>query len=669
MGGGQITSCQGKQVKLRTTFAIMITITFAVVSFPTVLAISPPSIIGGGPFGLLRATGAEETQSTESLASQGPTPDSAGGTVVATIPVGNGPHGAAYNSGNGYVYVTNEGSNKVSVIKGTIVVAMISVGIYPEGAAYNSENGYIYVTNDGSNNVSVINGTVVVATIPVGNGPDGAAYNSGNGYIYVTNEISHNVSVINGTALIATIPVGKYPRGVTYNSGNGYVYVTNDGSNDVSVIDGTTVVATIPVGNGPWAAGYNSRNGYVYVANLGSNNVSVINGTTVVATIPAGTTPAGVAYNTGNGYVYLTNAGENFVSVIDGTTVVETIPVGNGPYGVAYDGGDGCVYVTNALSDNVSVICPPLAGPPTVMASVTGDKGTNGWFKRPATLTLTAEDTGGGVKVITYSVAGGAWQNYAAPLTFSDGTYVVKYTATDWAGNSAHVETVVIRVDSAPPRVHAFVSGTRGAEGWFTSLAGLSLNASDTGSGVQRLDYRLDRGAARNYSGPITLSEGLHSINATAADVAGNVALDSIEVRIDATPPVLQLTTLPATVSTGMATVSWSGYDNISGISGYELSVDRGMRHSVGLNASFTGSLPDGSHTITIWAVDAAGNAVSRSVTLNVDTNIFSPSGPYAGTPTYSIIVAAAAVAGFFFWKRRRRVSPPPASPPQGGSA
>ena len=118
-----------------------------------------------------------------------------------------------------------------------------------------------------------------------------------------------------------------------------------------------------------------------------------------------------------------------------------------------------------------------------------------------------------------------------------------------------------------------------------------------------------------------------------------------------------------------MATVSWSGYDNISGISGYEVSVDRGVRHSVGLNASFTGSLPDGSHTITVWAVDAAGNTVSRSVTLNVDTNIFSPSGPYAGTPTYSIIVAAAAVAGFFFWKRRRRVSPPPGSPPQGGSA
>src|SRR5436305_12618164 len=33
------------------------------------------------------------------------------------------------------------------------------------------------------------------------------------------------------------------------------------------------------------------------------------------------------------------------------------------------------------------------------------------------------------------------------------------------------------------------------------------------------------------------------------------------------------------------------------------------------MNTSFIVSLPDGSHTITVWAVDAAGNNVSRFVT------------------------------------------------------
>lgn len=336
--------------------------------------------------------------------------------------------------------------------------------------------------------------------------------------------------------------------------------------------------------------------------------------------------------------------------------------LGDFPYQI--DGMNSDLYPLLAV--NLSI---PPHGPPIVTENVTGTQGTNGWFKSPATLTLTATDTGGGVKVITYTLDGGAWQNYSAPLRFFDGTYVVRYTATDWAGNSADVNIVVLRVDSAPPSVHAFVSGTPGANGWFTSLTSVSLNASDNGSGIQRLSYRLDGGAAQDYAGPITLSEGVHFINATATDVAGNIAVDSIEVRVDAIPPVLQLKALAATVTTAIVTVSWTGSDSTSGVSSYEVSVDGGVRHRVGINSSFTTRLTDGSHTITVWAFDVAGNSVSQSVTFGIDTNIFSPSGPYAGAPTYGMIVAAAAVAGLVLWRRRRRVSPPPGSPPQEGAA
>src|SRR5438093_1462718 len=472
----------------------------------------------------------------------------------------------------------------------------------------------------------------------------------------------------NGT-VVATIPVGNGPIGVGYSGGSGYVYVTNYESNSVSVIDRTTVVATIRVGNGPAAAGYDGGNGYVYVANELSNNVSVINRTTVVGTVAVGNQPEGVGYDNRSGYIYVANFGSNNVSVISRTTVVATVFVGTAPYGVGYDSANRYVYVANFGSSTVSVISPPPPSPPVVTASAAGDQGTNGWFTSPATLTLTATDTGSGVRVITYSVAGGPWQNYAAPLTFSDGTYVVNYTATDWAGNTADVNTLVLRVDSVPPRIDAFESGTVGANGWFTSLTIVSLNASDNGSGVQRLSYRLDDEATEDYSGPITLSEGVRFINATATDVAGNIAVDPIEVRVDVTPPVLQPKALPPTVTTGSVTMSWSGNDNTSGISRYEVSVDGGARQGVGMNTSFIVSLPDGSHTITVWAVDAAGNNVSRFVTFRVDTNTFSPSGPYASVLTYGIIVTAAAVAGLFLWRRRRRASPPPASPPQGGGA
>src|SRR5438876_197587 len=176
-----------------------------------------------------------ERQSTEGFAASALTADSGGGTVVATIPVGGNPAGVAYNSGNGYVYVTNPFSDIVSVINGTTVVATVPVEYNPSGVAYDSGNGYVYVAND-TTYVSVINGTTVVATVPVGGEPNALAYDSENGYVYVTNSDSQTVSVISGTVVVATVPVGDGPSGVAYDSGNGYLYVSNYCSGTVSVI-------------------------------------------------------------------------------------------------------------------------------------------------------------------------------------------------------------------------------------------------------------------------------------------------------------------------------------------------------------------------------------------------------------------------------------------------
>ena len=67
-----------------------------------------------------------------------------------------------------------------------------------------------------------------------------------------------------------------------------------------------------------------------------------------------------------------------------------------------------------------------------------------------------------------------------------------------------------------------------------------------------------------------------------------------------------------------------------------------------------------------MWAVDAAGNNAYASVTVRVDTNLFSPSGPYAGAPTYAIlaVVAAVSIALVLLRRRRGRQTPPTPPPP-----
>ena len=79
-------------------------------------------------------------------------------SVVATVNVGSSPDGAAYDSGQGEVFVANSGSNTVSVISDSsnTVTAAVNVGSNPFGVAYDSGKGEVFVPNFGSNTVSVI---------------------------------------------------------------------------------------------------------------------------------------------------------------------------------------------------------------------------------------------------------------------------------------------------------------------------------------------------------------------------------------------------------------------------------------------------------------------------------------------------------------------------------
>ena len=130
----------------------------------------------------------------------------------------------------------------LSLLNGTLINGNFfnTNGNAPVWIAFDSSNGYIYVTNSGSNSVSVINGATdsVITSIPVGSEPYGVTFDSSNGYIYVTNYGSNSVSVINGATdgVVTSIPVGSEPAGITFDSSNGYIYVANYNSGTISII-------------------------------------------------------------------------------------------------------------------------------------------------------------------------------------------------------------------------------------------------------------------------------------------------------------------------------------------------------------------------------------------------------------------------------------------------
>ncbi|WP_152311605.1 YncE family protein, partial [Mycobacterium tuberculosis] len=112
----------------------------------------------------------------------------------------NDPHGVAVNPG-GNIYVTNQGSNTVSVIDPVTntVTGSITDGNGPSGVAVSPVTGLVFVTNFDSNTVSVIDpttNTVTGSPITVGTAPTGVAVNPVTGEVYVTNFAGDTVSVI-----------------------------------------------------------------------------------------------------------------------------------------------------------------------------------------------------------------------------------------------------------------------------------------------------------------------------------------------------------------------------------------------------------------------------------------------------------------------------------------
>lgn len=340
-----------------------------------------------------------------------------GPSVVATVPVGPNPIGAAYDAGTGQVFVANLGStpgaefvaSNVSVISDTTDQAMASVPveIEPWAVAYDAATGQVFVTNIGNTTVSVISDRTdtSAATVSLGTStyPWAMTYDAAKGEVFVASEATNNVKVISDVTdtVVATIPVGSGSDGAVYDPAKGEVFVATASDNVTGINDTTDkVVATVPVGSEPGGLAYDTAKGEVFVT--GDNDVMVINDTTdkIVATVPVGSSPLQAVYDPAKGEVFVTNcglgtfcvgSGSGNVTVINDTTdkVVAWVPVGSNPDGVAYDAAKGEVFVTNTGSNSVSVIADgsvPPAYPlrfttsPTKCGSITfnGTTYTNG---------------------------------------------------------------------------------------------------------------------------------------------------------------------------------------------------------------------------------------------------------------------------------------------------
>ncbi|MEV0946128.1 YncE family protein [Rhodococcus sp. NPDC049939] len=370
--------------------------------------ITVPSYRGGDP-GPRPRTGRRRTAGLAAALTAGlmlaAAPTAHADTLTKVIRVGGGPSEVAITPNGKRAYVTNSGSDTVSVINTFTqrVTDTIEVGDRPTGVAITPDGTRAYVTNSNVDTVSVISTATntVTTTIKVGDGANAVAITGNGTRAYVTNLTDDTVSVIDipTNTVTTTIKVDDQPRevAITPDSNRAYVIHPNeddgsippnaDDSGRVSVIDTATnsVTNTIEVDGDPYGVAITPDGTHAYITTV--NGVSVIDTrtNTVTDTVWVGF-DGDVAITPDGTQAYVTQGwGINTVSVIDTSTntVTDTVAVGpwfeavsvRGTSGVAITPDGTRAYVTHEEQVWVSVI----AIGDSLLAGSLGSSGSAAW--------------------------------------------------------------------------------------------------------------------------------------------------------------------------------------------------------------------------------------------------------------------------------------------------
>lgn len=216
--------------------------------------------------------------------------------------------------------------------------------------------------------------------------------------------------------------------------------------------------------------------------------------------------------------------------------------------------------------------------------------------------------------------------------------------------------------DSTPPTV-SMTAPTAGST--VSGTATLSANASDTGSGVQSVQFKVDGNAVGSpvTSSPYSITwnsasvaNGSHTITAVATDVAGNTATSSgVTVTVNnsttcSTSPSVPtgLAVTGTTVST--ASLSWNASSPGANctLKGYEVYRNSTLVTTVTSGTTFTdsGLTPSTSYSYTIDAVDTSSPAHKSAQTSAVNaTTKADTTAPSVPTNLQQALVTSTSIA------------------------
>jgi PQQ-dependent catabolism-associated beta-propeller protein len=277
-------------------------------------------------------------------------------------------------AGTGYIFVSNERSNDISVLAPDTyaLVKSIPTSRRPRDMHFNQDHTLLYVACGDDDVIDVIDVATleVVDQIPTGPSPEMFEFNADFSMIYVSNEENSTAQVIDveQKLIIHEIPTGAEPEGVMLSEDGRELYITSEIADMVHFVDVElgVVVDNVVVGTRPRR--FALLQNELWVTDELSGQVSIIDRTThqVTHTLeflppgfrPVDVTPVGIAWTKDQSTVLVTLGRANHIAFINTATkeIESYVLVGSRSWGVDLSPDESVAYVSNGLSDDLSIV-------------------------------------------------------------------------------------------------------------------------------------------------------------------------------------------------------------------------------------------------------------------------------------------------------------------------
>ncbi|MGW8168568.1 MAG: Ig-like domain-containing protein [Sulfurovaceae bacterium] len=381
--------------------------------------------------------------------------------------------------------------------------------------------------------------------------------------------------------------------------------------------------------------------------------------------------------------------------VIGEETATDWMPLvlgllGAGALAALASGGGGSKPVDNMAPESLTIIVTDDVNPDTgviVSTDITTLKAAASSTAYPVTddntptisgvteagATVTIKDGAATLTTVTADANGNYTFTPTTPL--SEGTHSITVTATDAAGNPITETTGYFTIDTTPPKSISMtvaddvapITGEIANNGVTDDTTPTISGKTEAGATVTIADgttvlgtVTADGNGHYEFTPGTPLSEGAHSVSATATDAAGNtITSATTNFTVDTTAPTATADIIAITTDTGA--VDFITSDTTLVIIGTNTALGSDEKVQISLDGGKTwldaaqndathwsydnraNAMTSGEHTLQSRVIDAAGNADSVSTqTITIDTaaptnlsvNLYDDAAPITGPIT-----------------------------------